>query len=176
MTRRCLLLLSTAVGLSGCKGSTPSARPLADVASVPADSLRGVVQRVGAEPQTQLTARGADGATCVLRFPAVTPGIEGLEVTLWGARTTGVEPRAGGATCVLAVTRYAVRAVDGVPAVDGILLLSETSYALDLAGGARPQVWNVPPTLKGQVGARIFWAGPLDRAPVAYGVLEPARR
>lgn len=176
MTRRCLLLLSTAIGLGGCKGSTAAARPLADVAAVAVDSLRGVVQRVGAEPQTQLTVRGADGATCVLRFQAATPGIEGLDVTLWGARTAGGQPTAGGATCALTVTRYAVRAVDGVPAVDGILLLSETSYALDLAGGARPQLWNVPATLKGQVGARIFWAGPLDRAPVAYGVLEPARR
>jgi hypothetical protein len=141
-----------------------------------ADSLRGVVQRTGAEPQTQLTVRAANGATCVLHFPATAPAIDGMDVALWGTRGTGAPPTSDGSTCALTVARYAVRAVDGIPAVDGILLVSETSYALDLANGSRPHLTNVPSTLKGQVGARIFWAGSLDRAPMAYGVLEPARR
>lgn len=138
-----------------------------------ADSLRGVVERIGSEPAARLVVRGVDGVVCAVQM-AAPPPFEGLEVTLWGRRDPSASTMIPGVSCAFAARRYAVRAVDGIAAVDGMLLESETSYALALASGARPLLRHVPAALRTQVGARIFWAGPLDRAPAAYGVLEPA--
>ena len=66
-----------------------------------------------------------------------------------------------------------MRAVDGFAAADGMLRIDGSSYALETDGARRP-LRDVPATLRTQVGARIYWAGPLDRAPAAYGVLAPA--
>jgi hypothetical protein len=156
------------------RGVTHSLRGVADSLRGFPDSLRGVVERIGNEPGARLIVRGAAGETCAFDDGAP-PALDGLEVTLWGARTRAVNPAIPGVACALRVQRYAVRAVDGVPAMDGILVESESSYALALASGARPLLRNVPAVLRAHVGARIYWAGPLDRAPAAYGVLTPAR-
>jgi hypothetical protein len=41
-----------------------------------------------------------------------------------------------------------------------------------LADGRLLTLTDVPVTLRDQIGARIWWAGPLDRAPNAYGILR----
>jgi hypothetical protein len=71
------------------------------------------------------------------------------------------------------VEAFAVHAVDGVPAVDGILLLGRDGFALRRADGTVTALPLAPSTLAPLAGARIYWAGPLDRPPVAYGVLTP---
>ena len=139
-----------------------------------ADSVRGIVERAGSDPTTRLFVRGADGRICALEMDAPPP-FEGLEMTLWGPRRNASTTMLPGVSCALTVERYSVRAVDGIAAVDGILRTDGTAYALETADGTRRPLGDVPSALRAQQGARIFWAGPLDRAPAAYGVLVPAR-
>jgi len=160
---------------AACHGSG-APRPSPDAAATPSDSVRGIVQRIGSELRTALTVRGADGATCVLRFAGAArpPALEGLEAVLWGIRSTAAAPPMPGTPCTVDVAAFAVRAVDGIAAVDGVLRTDGASFALETAPGTRRPLREVPAALRTQVGARIFWAGPLDRAPAAYGVLVPA--
>jgi hypothetical protein len=161
---------AAATGVTTTKAHVASAT----AASAPAaDSVRGVVLRVGSEPRTQLVVRTSAGPLCQLGSTTrpVSQAIEGLEVTLWGSRSNGAQPMMPGATCAFDVTRFAVRAVDGIAAVDGLLRSDGTSFALETADGARLPLRDVPPSLRASVGARIYWAGPTDRAPAAYGVL-----
>lgn len=137
------------------------------------DSVRGVVERVGSDPSSQLVVRGADGGVCALHMPSP-PSFEGLEVTLWGRRDLAPATMIPGVACAFTSTRYAVRAVDGIPAVDGTLRANGASYAIETTDGVRRPLRDVPPALRTQVGARIYWAGSLDRAPAAYGVLVAA--
>lgn len=154
-------------------GAVAPAAPTRTGDASTADSVRGVVERVGSDPTSRLVVRGADGVACALRM-STPPSFEGLEVTLWGARDRTAASLLPDVACTVTVARYAVRAVDGVAATDGVLRAQGDGYALETADGTRRPLRAVPATLHAQVGARIYWAGPLDRAPEAYGVLEPA--
>jgi hypothetical protein len=160
-----------AFALAACAGRAP--RPAGED-GVASDSLRGVVERVGSEPERALILRAAEGQACALIVDPAPP-LAGLEIAVWGARRAPSPPMPGIA-CAVAVERYAVRAVDGVAARDGVLRLDGGAYALETADGVRHPLRAVPTTLQSQVGARVYWAGPLDRAPEAYGVLTPATR
>jgi hypothetical protein len=141
------------------------------------DSIRGIVERVGSEPTTQLIARPAHGSPCTLATSGASAlsETEGLELVMWGERATPAMQTAPGLTCTFTVTRFAVRAVSGIAAVDGLLRAEGASFALETADGRRHALLGVPSSLRSHVGARIYWAGPLDRAPEAYGVLAPRR-
>lgn len=171
-----LVAAACAVGASACHHRAPAAPLAAGPAAV--DSVRGTVQRAGSDPRAQWVVEASGGMVCVLSAGADVPldALDGLEAALWGARTDGAATMVPGAQCMLAVTRFAVRAVHGIGAVDGVLRADGASFVLERASGARDALRDVPPRLSAQVGARIFWAGPLDRAPQAYGVLVPAPR
>jgi hypothetical protein len=155
-------------------GATPAtAAPSGTSAATAADSVRGIVERVGSDPTSQLIVRGADGVACALRLTSP-PSFEGLDVALWGRRDVAPTTMMPGVACAFTATRYAVRAVDGIAAMDGVLHANGAAYALVTTDGVRRPLRDVPATLRAQVGARIYWAGPLDRAPAAYGVLAPA--
>ena len=142
------------------------------------DSVRGVIESVGSEPLTHLILRQHDRSTCAVQAAsgALPSSLAGLEVTLWGARTASAPPTLPGVSCAFNATRYAVRAADGIPTVDGLLRADGARFFLELATGERRALRDVPAVLRRRVGARIFWAGPLDRAPSAYGVLQEARQ
>lgn len=143
-----------------------------------ADSLRGTVERVGADPKWVFVVHGAGGATCVATAADASvslAAIDGLDVTLWGTRGAAPPASAPSGSCGFAVSRFAVRAVGGVPAVDGVLRVNNGLYALEVGPGDMRSLSALPATLKTQVGARVYWVGPLDRAPQAYGILAPAR-
>ena len=100
----------------------------------------------------------------------------GLDVVVWGTRDGGAAmPAPDGSWCAIAVTNFAVRASDGRAAVDGILRADGAGFALDVTRGSRIALSGVPASLRTMVGARVFWVGPPDRAPTAYGVLAPPR-
>ena len=138
-----------------------------------ADSVRGIVERIGSDPTTQLVVRATNGAVCALQLTGAPP-IEALELTLWGRRDLATATMIPGVSCTFTAARYAVRAVDGIAAVDGILRIDGTAYSIESADGARRPLRDVPSILRTQVGARIYWAGPRDSAPAAYGILVPA--
>ena len=158
--------VAAAPALVGAPSSTPATPSLSA-----ADSVRGIVARVGSDPGSVLTVRASDGYTCALQMtPPV--AVEGLEVAFWGAKSSASVAMPG-VSCTLIVDRFAVRAVDGTAAVDGTLLQTGTTYAIVLASGRRLTLSHVPKALLALSGARIYWAGAVDQAPAAYGVLEP---
>lgn len=138
------------------------------------DSLRGVIERVGNEPRTTRVIRIGTGARCTVVGTGVPAAAEGMELALWG-QLIGA-PTATGAACTLTPSRYAVRAVDGIAAHDGVLRENGAAFTLELADGATLPLRDVPMAWRGQGGARVFWAGATDRAPQAYGILAPASR
>ena len=175
MSARVRLFAMAALLLGACRARTAPPLTVPTSARAVSDTLRGIVERVGNEPQSMLVARSAAGKTCVLHFTSPAPALEGLEVALWGPGID-IQPASSPAySCTYEVRQFAVRAVDGIAAVDGVLRAEGASYALELASGERRALREVPDALRTHVGARIFWAGSLDRAPAAYGVLSAAK-
>jgi hypothetical protein len=70
------------------------------------------------------------------------------------------------------VEQFVVRAADGTPAHDGVLRDTPQGVVLERADRTRTLLPELPSALRTQIGARIFWVGPLDRFPVAYGILR----
>jgi len=166
---RTLLLVAS---IAACRQATPKVE--ARVAPLASDSLRGVLSVTGSEPMVRLVLRH-EGGVCEVReaIPSGLSAAQGLEITVWGVR----DDRSGALTpagpgCGIAVSHFAVRSADGLAATDGTLCSAAAGYELRLTGGARRPLVGVPPALQSQRGARIYWVGPLDRAPSAYGVLE----
>jgi hypothetical protein len=156
------LVATSLVTFAGCaRNGEQTGAPAAAAA---ADTVRGVVRNTGAEPATSIVLdAGAAGVVVVSGERAVLEQLAGMEVTVWGAR---LPPNR------FEVARVAVRAVGGVAAIDGVLERDDDGYVLRTAGGARLAVPHLPPDLRSRVGARVWLAGPLDRAPDSYGVIR----
>lgn len=167
---------SSSVELSDTINSRPGTQPhparpsgsggAASAGGATDDTLRGVIAVVGSEPATTVTLRPSDGGPS---RTLVGPSVSALR-TLSGAdvwlRATA---RSGEA---VVVSRFAVRSVDGVPAVDGVLELRGADLVLHTVEGSRLRIVAPPPALRDRVGARVWIAGPLHRSPAAYGVIE----
>jgi len=69
------------------------------------------------------------------------------------------------------VTDFAVRSVDGVPAIDGRLIVEGDALILESREGRRLIV-NPPVALQDMVGYHVWIAGPADAEPVAFGVIR----
>jgi hypothetical protein len=170
---RRLLLVGAALSSLVCVAVVSACQRVPQSTAIPVvgDTLRGVVQVVGAEPGSVVQLQLASGQIVPLEgseLPALRMAAS-LEVMVRGAVAT--------ARTMFTVDRFNVRAVDGIPAVDGWLLSTETGrYALRMADGSQLPLAAVPTGMTPLVGGRVFWAGPLDRAPSAYGVLVPPRQ
>lgn len=136
------------------------------MASAQPDTLRGTVQVVGSEPGTSvvLTDRLGQPVTLLGEGP-VLRSLAGLDVAVEGRRESPGDFR---------VESVAVRAANGVPAVDGRLARDGAGWVLVAADGRRLPVAALPHDLRGRAGARVWLAGPLDRVPDAFGVIEEA--
>jgi hypothetical protein len=165
-------LLGVIVATAVAAAIVPGCQRVQQSAALPVmgDTLRGVVQLVGSEPNNTVQLRLSAGRVVslsgselgALRMAA------GIEVMTHGA--------VDAATGAFAVDRFAVRAVDGMAAVDGWLTAAAAGrFTLRLADGKEQALVGVPPGLAPQVGARVFWVGPFDRAPSAYGLLSVPR-
>ena len=143
----------------------PGAPPSAD-ARAAADTLRGRVEVVGSEPGTSIALMDARGGAVTLEGErAVLLQLAALEVMVRG-RPDG--PR------TFRVERVSVRAADGVAAVDGILARDGARDVLVLEDGRRVPLAFTPVALRGKYGARVWLAGPLDRAPDTFGIITEA--
>lgn len=142
---------------------------------VATDSVRGVVSEQGAEPLTVLLLTPADGGAPVAltgKDVAMLRRVVGLGIVARGtARDVPVAASAPRGVATFDVESFAVRAVDGVSATDGILRAAGEGYALQLSDGRRLAIAMLPLALRGKLGSRVFIAGPLDRSPVAYGII-----
>lgn len=157
-----LALIALCAG-SGCAQGAPAGGSSAAEALAAADTLRGRVEVVGAEPATSIVLLGpGTGAVMLIGEAVAMRPLAGLEVVVSG--------EAEGARG-FRVERFAVRAHMGVPAVDGVLGREGESWFLRLEGGERRPLPRLPEALRGREGARVWIAGPLD-APDAFGVIE----
>jgi hypothetical protein len=134
--------------------------------SAPADSLRGRVELIGSEPVVLLT-RTASSVVLTGGLSPVVARVGRTEVTVWGAA-------AGDG--LFRVDRFVVRAANGEAAEDGELARDGSGFLLLTADGRRLVVPYLPAELRDRVGWRIWLAGPLDRPPVAFGVIAQVRR
>jgi hypothetical protein len=168
----CVLVLCATSYATACarRSADPSA---GDARVTAADSLRGVVRVSGPAPGQLMLALASGAAVEIVATETdVMRAADGLEVAVFGARAGvgGTTP----ATTAFIVARFEVRAVDGISAVDGTLLLRDGRYVLRLADGALAPLAAPPAALRAAVGARVYVAGPLTAAPLAYGILALA--
>jgi hypothetical protein len=130
------------------------------------DTARGVVAVVGSDPGTFVALRPAAGGSLTLTGPhrSVLERLAGIEIWVRGARE---DDR-------FRVAAFQVRAVDGVPATDGVLTMASDALYLVSSDGDRQRVTYPPVRLREMVGDRVWIAGPLDEEPVAFGwISEP---
>jgi hypothetical protein len=120
---------------------------------------------VGSTPITQV----------VLRPPT------GQSITLTGALANEIRLASGADVWVRGrrvnertfdVSSYAVRTVDGVPAVTGALTTDGDRLVLVDDAGRRHVVANPPASLREHVGARVWISGDLSTGLSAYGILR----
>lgn len=140
------------------------------------DSLRGVVAVVGNTPNTIVSLTAADGRIVVVHGDVLPElrAASGLEVMLFGSHAGTTRDGVPRETPVMHGDRYIVRAVDGAPAHDGMLRFRNGVFLLERWGQSAVILTTVPDALRKQVGARVYWVGAFDRAPLAYGVLRIA--
>jgi hypothetical protein len=132
-------------------------------APVGTDSLKGIVRVVGIDALPVVTLVPDDASRSVtLDGPPSLRRVAGLRIAVVGERS--------GAR--LAVRRFTVLAANGVPATDGVLAADGDALVLVTSDGTRHRLVNPPPLLRSSVGHRAWVSGALDRAPVAYGIIE----
>jgi hypothetical protein len=68
--------------------------------------------------------------------------------------------------------RFTVTAAKGQPATDGTLADDAGALYLVTVDGRWHVLGHPPAELHAHVGARVWIAGPLDREPLAFGVIE----
>jgi hypothetical protein len=128
-----------------------------------ADSVVGTVHLVGVEALPKVTlAPDAGGEALTLVGPPTLKRVDGLRVAAVG-RLAGTE---------LSVERFTVVAANGVPATDGRLVADGAVLYLVTADGERHALVRPSPNLWAHAGGRVWVSGPLDREPVAYGIIE----
>ncbi len=129
------------------------------------DTARGRVAVVGSTPITQVVLRPPTGQSITLTGPLANEIrlASGADVWVRGRR---VNER------TFDVSSYAVRTVDGVPAVTGTLTTDGDRLVLVDDGGRRHMVANPPASLRQQVGARVWISGDLSTGLNAYGILR----
>jgi hypothetical protein len=149
-----------------------------EIAMASPDTARGIVRRVGADPLSRLALlpvppRAAPPLALSGVMDSELQAAEGLEVMVAGRLTTEIsrEVAPGGAR-VFTVQRFAVRAADGVEAHDGRLVSLNGRWYLESTPDTRVLIVGLPGALTGQVGARIFLVGPLNKTAQAFGVLR----
>jgi hypothetical protein len=125
-----------------------------------------VIAVVGSDPMTRVIMRAGRGSSLNLTGPheAALARLARMEVWITG-RPIGSD---------FSVSAFAVRAVDGVPAVDGIL--TERNGALSVVPSDRRAVAiDSPPTaLHAHVGERV-WVTLAAGQVQSFGVIGPSR-
>lgn len=161
-----------AMAAFGCNGGRSAGEsPGASRVAAAPDTLRGTVAIVGAEPLARVVLRPAGGGAEVeLVGPQreALARVAGVEVVAVGRPAPGTSPGPA-----LEAVSFTVTAVDGQPAVDGRLEREAGGLVLVTPDGRRIRLVRPPAALEAWVGARVWVAGPLDREPQAFGMIEP---
>src|SRR5262249_52730997 len=126
-------------------------------------TLRGIVHTVGTEPPDVVLMTDHPIHSFFLRSSsiAVLRKLDGLGIEVIG-RMSGQN---------LTVDRFIVTSANGLPATDGRLSLAGDALVLTTADGRRYPLVHPSPTLRANVGARVWVAGPISQEPVSYGII-----
>jgi hypothetical protein len=162
LSRRLPVIL-TALGVAGTACHQAKGAPPGQADAEAANSVVGTVHVVGVEalPKVTLTP-DAGGKALTLLGPPALKRVDGLRVAVVG-RLAGGELR---------VERFTVVGANGVPATDGRLVADGAVLYLVTADGERHALVRPSPNLWAHAGGRVWVSGPLDREPVAYGIIE----
>ena len=126
-------------------------------------TLNGIVRVTGVMPfQDVVLAPAGGGESIPLLGSAALERVAGLEIAAAGSYE-GAKFR---------VERFTVIGANGVPATDGTLERDNGNLVLVTRDGVRHTLVSPPPGLRAQLGRRVWVSGPLDREPVAYGMIE----
>lgn len=168
MTRTTLFLLAAAVTLGCSDRNSPTApwtgndpqHPIAP--STVEFTGTVVVEETGDHPSVQL--QFADGELIPLlgNEAALLARVAGGEVLVRG--TLDASPG-------MVVEQFQVLAMHGRPAIDGVLVETESGLALRLSGGSLRSVSDPEGGFAALIGARLWITG-LDEPPVEYGVID----
>jgi hypothetical protein len=151
------------------KGTAPTAPTQRDSAPpvqvTASDTIRGIVAVVGTEHDKRVIVRpSGERAITLSGTDAMLVGrAAGAEVWVAGTR---------GDRNTLEVSQFAVRTVDGIPALDGMLVADGDRLVLVTPDGKRHVIAHVPDALRQHVGGRVWISGNLDQGPVAYGIIR----
>lgn len=157
-----LRLLLLALALAACARGSAAPAGGGDVAQ--RDTLRGTLRITGSEPGVVYVVVDAAARSTELEGDrALLERLAGLEVAVEGEAVAGVPFR---------VVRVAVRAVEGVAAVDGVLAREGGRDVLVMHDGTRRPVARLPQALRGRTGARVWLAGPLEGDIDSFGVIS----
>ena len=160
------------VGETNTRRGTDSTRVLPGDSEVttgaPSDSVRGIISVVGTSFDSHVIVRPTSGRAVTLIGPhARTVGrLSGADVWVTGTRDEHGQ---------LTVGRFAVRTVDGLPAMDGTLIARGDRLFLVTRDGKQHAIANPPAALRDHLGARVWLTGPLDRGPITFGIIEERR-
>jgi hypothetical protein len=158
-----LVAFLAALGIAGMACHQTRGAPPGGADAAAADSIVGIVHVVGVEALPRVTlAPDGGGEALTLVGPSALKRVDGLRVAVIG-RLAGTE---------LSVERFTVVAANGVPATDGRLVADGAVLYLVTADGARHPLVRPSPNLWAHAGGRVWVSGPLDREPVAYGIIE----
>ncbi len=155
MTRG-VLALALAAGLAACATAGRAA-------PVQRDSLVGHLQIVGTDALPRTVLVPDDGTLSVtLVGPPALRRLGGLGVEIEGTR----------AGSQFTVQRFTVVSANGLEATDGRLVDDGGTLSIVTADGVRHALVRPSSNLRAHVGGRVWVSGPLDREPVAYGIIE----
>jgi hypothetical protein len=129
------------------------------------DTVRGIAAVTGSTPFTQVVVRPSPERAVRITGPLANEiGIaSGADVWVRGRR---VNER------TIEATEYAVRSVDGIPALTGRLAAEGDRLVLVTDDGRRHAIARPPEPLRGLIGARVWITGNPPTAVATYGVLR----
>jgi len=134
-----------------------------------ADTVRGIAAVVGTSMDSRVIVKprvGGPSVTLAGELAADIGRVSGADVWVSGVRT-------GETRAQMTVRRFAVRSVDGAPALDGTLQDRTGDLVLVTSDGREHVVANAPEALRRQVGARVWITGSLSTGAVTFGVIRP---
>lgn len=146
----------------GGPSNTTAIRPSAGT-----DTLRGVVRVVGASADEQPVLRPNGGGAMIALAGPLAPvlmKVNGADVWVSGVRQ---------GTRAFNVDRFLVRAVGGVPAMDGVLTARDGGFGIMITGEhTEHPIANLPTALKSRVGQRVWITGNPQKTIAAWGVID----
>ncbi len=158
-------------------GTAPARRTSGASAALPAaplsgsDTARGVVRILGTVADSRVVVHSPTGPVAIIGPLAPTiAALQEMDVWVQGplsvALGRAIPPRQ------IEARQFAVRAVNGVAALDGTLREESGGSVLVSAAGERTRLVAPPPALRSRVGSRVWVTRDGSGAVSAFGVIE----